>query len=259
MKGYVIKLAEYYAQQIIGRYGKIREEEAKLIADNVMTVLVDYEKIPRQEKKIGKRRETTDFEEHYASVVVKSVRRSAGEINKDENIIKVIPARKSGKQSSGGVFVLQRYGPWHMDKLPYIPPESEATIIFTRMPVEKVASTKKKNNRQENKVRKMLSNMDIKYTSRQEIEDKLDGYDDLQYWALKREFGLDGPKMRAWKPALDYITKKGYIAIIRKERNLLRTLLDANYKDYKNAGKGYKIIKEDIANHLIKFQERIRG
>lgn len=255
---YVAKLSEFYKKQIMGRYKKIKDEEAQIISDNLINALVDYKKVPRKE--ITKtRKETKTPEEHYSAVLVKSVKRSAREVNKDTHVIKVIPNKRGLKQVSGGVFVLQRYGPWHMDQLPYIPNNSEATILFVKTNTDSALAIKKKNKRQKSKVQKILKSIKVKYWTRKEIENNLDGYDDLAFWALRREFGIDGPKMRAWRPALDYIIKKGYLDILKKDMTLLKILFDANFKNYKNIDKKYKIVKEDDLQDLLKFQERVRG
>lgn len=255
---FIIKIAEFFSKQVKGRYKKVKEEEAELIANNLIYAFVDYKKVPRKEKS-EKRVVTTVAEEHYSAVIAGATPRGAQDINKDETILKVIANRGGVKQVSAGVFILVRFGPWHMDALPFIPDEAEATILFIKSTKDKVLAIKKNNNRQRSKVRMMLNKLKIKYSSRKDIEENLKGYDDLEYWVFRREFGLDGPKVRAWKPALDYIVNQGYMDVLRKDPKLLKILLDPNFKDYKNVDKGYKIIGEDDANKLINFQERIRG
>lgn len=258
LRGFVMRVAEFYMKQIRGRYSKIEDKEAGVVADNLDTVFLKIKKQPKAEK--GKRRSDVKMlEQHNAGVVVHAVQRDAKEINKDQMLIKVVPNRRGFKQSSEAVFLLNRYGPWHMDYLPYIPSDDDGTILFINVNQKDVANIKKKNRSSRNIVVNRLKKLRLKISTKKDVEEQLHGYDDLEYWALRREFGLDGKKIRAWRPALRYITTEGLKKMLTKELDLYKTLTDVKFKGYKKLDKGYNIVDLNELEGLIKFQDRIRG
>lgn len=258
MRGFLIRLSEDYQKQLQGRYKAIREEEAQLISENLESVFLDFKKEPRPEK-TRRRRETTMQAEHYAGVVTHAIKKSSKDIDQTRNLIKVLPNKRNLQQSSASVFVLVRYGPWTLKTLPYIPDAKEATIIFMKVEPEQVIKVGKKNKKESKKVRSLLLQNGVKYAHRAEVMKDLHGFNDLEYWTLKKEFGIDARKVSVWRPALRYITKEGYKKIMKKHIELYRTLFDPTFKSYQNIDKGYKIVDESIGDQLINFQDRIRG
>lgn len=258
LRGFVSEVADQFRKQIDGRYKKSREENAQLIRENLQTVFLNVSKVPKKDK--GKfRKETKEFEQHYAAVLVNAVKRSGGEINKDTTVVKFLHNKRSLKQSPAEIFILIRFGPWHIDEIPFLPSETDATTIFVNVRREESLALKKKNKSNRNKVMKLLRKNNIKAASRGSVKESLNGYDDMEYWVLRKEFGLDGRKMSVWKPALEYMSKKGRDKIMKTNIELHRTLFDPSFKGYKKIGKEYTIVPEDAAKGLIKFQDRIRG
>jgi hypothetical protein len=257
LKRFVITVADNFAKQIKGRYKNLSDEEAKLISENIEAFFVKYKKAPAPDKGEVKKI-TNTIERHYSAVMVHAVKRKASDNDVNTTIVKVLANKKSLPQSPPSVFFLVRYGPWTIDTLPFIPKDVDATILFVKAPTEQVSKIKDKNEKQSSFIRDSLLKLNIKLTSPEESRTQLDGYDSLDFWVLKKEFGIDARKQSVWKPAIDYMYKEGYKKIIALEPSIFKLLFDPNFKDYKKPESGYKIVDDQYIEDTHHFQERFR-
>jgi hypothetical protein len=258
MRAYLIAIAEMFRKQVAGRYSTIKDENSKKIIDNLHSYFIDVKKVPQ--KNLAKVKTLTrEEEEHHAAVLVSAIRMPATEVDINSTIIKVVANKNKLKQSPPEVFLLIRYGPWHMNYLPFIPKEGDATILFVNVGRDQLKRAQEKNKRERNLMMQLLRKFSVKFTPRKEIYQNLHGYDSLEYWAIKKEFGIDVKKVPVWKPSLQYIVDEGYAMILLKDLDVSRTLFDPLFKNYKNVDKKYKIEKEEYVNNLISFQDRLRG
>jgi hypothetical protein len=258
LRGFLIQICEHFRKQLQGRYTGLREPQSEEISKNLKSVFVETKKVPKKDTS-RIRAITKEIEEHHAAVLVNAVRKSAQDVDVDRTIIKVVANKLSSKQSPPEVFLLLRYGPWHMSQIPFVPKKEDATIIFVNVEKDEALKVKNKNQREKIKVTQSLSKFNIKITSRKDVYATLHGYDSLEYWVMKKEFGIDVRKFAIWKPSLKYISEEGYQKVLLKEVSLYKTLFDPTFKDYKNVEKGYKIEKEEYVNDLIGFQDRLRA
>jgi len=248
------------AHQVNQKLDPSRDPLSKEYSDGVRTLRVKgAERIPKDELGLPKPL-TRVREEHWAAIAVRAEAQKGDDLFRQSKniIIKIKPhRRKLLKNRMSHLIPLIRYGPWTPDTIPYIPKPSEALVLYVKVPVMDRKYFRDRNIKDMRKVRSMLAREGISTKDPLKNLSKIYAVEEIEYYALRREFGLLAAEKPIWKPSIKFMKKKGAEYLITTNKQLWRTLFDPSYKGYGMLGR-FTEIDADHVKSFQSFQDKVR-
>lgn len=156
-------------------------------------------------------------------------------LNPQKSLIIIRAKRRLGKPDPKA-FVLEKYSPWTMDTIPFMPDKRNADIInknTSEVECLRISSERKKDALYWKRELIKLGAILPKDATKLDISKSVKSSSDMAYEAYRMEFGLDGKKSGShWRRGVSDLISMGIPSII-KQKNLVRILSDPNYIDWK--------------------------
>lgn len=203
---------------------------------------------------------TANNKESSYAVMVNPKARKIKKVQTDRTLLYIKPIKKAGK-SDPKVLILERFGPWTLDTLPFMPDKRIADIVTKKVnenDVRKISQARTKDapiwKRELQKVGAKLpsdSNKLVSINSRKSIPD-------VAFESLRMEFGLDGNESSShWRRAVSELVSSALLSIMQSKK-LDRFLNDSDFKDYKTMIPGVPFrITPSEARSLAVFQRKL--
>lgn len=194
----------------------------------------------------------------YALFVPKNVR-SVRKTDVWKTLMYVQTKKKFGR-SKPQIEILERFSPWTMDTIPFVPKRDEAVVLTRRVSPGEVDKVKKARDKDKVEWKNALAKIGfrVKQSKKLTIPKKIKTLPDVAFEALNLEFGLGGTKAKAhWRPAvLDLM--HGGLRSISKERKFKRAVSDAGFTAWRKwpAKLRYKLPLQ-MAKDFVPFQKKL--
>lgn len=173
-----------------------------------------------------------------------------------------VRVRKQLRKVAPEVFVLEKYGPWTMDTIPFTPERSDAYVISrkqTKLAVDKVAKARRKDRSKWRAELDRAGFREVKKDTRIKVPKKLRAIPEMALDVLKLEFGLGGAKPKAhWRPAIRRLILTGVKEILRTKHELKRSMTSLSARQWKRwPPKTRHKIGISQARSFIPFQKKL--
>lgn len=214
--------------------------------------------IPKEE--VGAHKKTTKLKEiHIAAVAMRSKIKKGAELKRMSGniVIKFKPFTRNLDKVSRDTFIFVRYGPWTIDTVPFVPNNQEGALLYVSVEADEYERVKNKNDNDRSKIENEMKAIGKTLGNTKRVVDGIVAINDLEYYALRREFGHIVGEKPVWKPALNKIRKWGAKYIISTNKQLWRALFDPSYSGYGMLGRFTEISKEDVLIFQA-FQDKVR-
>lgn len=261
LRGAATHAARLIAMQVNQKLAPDVQPLAKEYKDGVRSLRVkDAAKIPTEEK--GRRKKLTRInEEHWAAVAVRAMAKTGEELlNDDSVIIKLKPVRRRLERNDP-LIPLLRYSPWTPQTIPFLPRPHMATLTYVRVRPSEVEKVRQANLRNLPKVTRWLKGIGLTIpkseAKRMEHFKTVSLVEEVEYYALRREFGLVAGEKPLWKPAIKFMKRVGAQYLLKTNLQLWRSLFDPGYRGYGRLGMFHFLEKEYVAA-FYSFQEKVR-
>lgn len=158
--------------------------------------------------------------------------------------------------------VLEKYSPWTLDTLPFSPDRRVATIVSRRVAKGVVATTARKNMKQEALWRRELAEVGIRNIRKKHGPNEKTFSDarvvpDLAFDAFRLEFGLGGVRAKPhWRPAVRKLVQSG-IASISKRKEIIDAFVHHRYPALQRMLRTSFILRASEARNFQTFQEKL--
>jgi len=157
--------------------------------------------------------------------------------------------------------ILQEFGPWTLDTIPYAPDERTANVISRRVSPREVIRVRKLRRGDRPELRKRMRKAGVRgvgagFTAKPR---EVAAIPDAAFESLRLEFGLGGePAKPHWGKAILKLALRGGTGMIARKREFTRAMTDLNYQAWKMWPKpvsGYTTIAQ--AKQYVPFQKRL--
>lgn len=133
--------------------------------------------------------------------------------------------------------ILEKYSPWTLQTLPFMPKRGDALVITRRVSKREVTEIEKKRTKDRPKWRRELDqsgHREVKKDNKLKLPKKAQMIPDVAFEALRLEFGLGGVKGKPhWRPSIRRLKTTGFKSILRRDRHLKQAFTDPNYRGWK--------------------------
>lgn len=231
---------------------------AKEYKDGVRALRIsDAAIIPPHDNKIKKRRIRVK-EQHYACVAVRAHVATGEELgaNKQNVLIKIKAHTRKMRKTPQYIWPLVRYGPWTMDTIPFVPDKDDAIVLYLKTDPAEVKRVAMKNDREQKKVYTLLRLGGASVQKRDTVIQNMRAVEEVEYYALRREFGLISGQKPVWKPIVRRMRQRGPQYVMATNKQLWRSLFDVSYNGYGRLGKFSEISKAEVSS-FSSFQDKI--
>jgi hypothetical protein len=247
-------VTQKYLKEVKSGYGSLSDQKANEIKKSLSVV-----EIKTSNKKPRKDQKQILKSLFIYSLVTLANKKKLKDVKEKKNlVIRIILNKKDKKKIDPVTFALYRYSPWTSATIPAIPKTKDVTVLFTKVTKEEYNRTIEKNLKHLKKVNSVLIANKIKPRNPKNIKQALFGFEDLEYWAMRKELGIDTRKESIWKPALKKIMKYNGMWALVEQKELLRILIDMSY-NYQKISFSDKIESNKSIEVLKKFQKLIMG
>lgn len=190
------------------------------------------------------------------AIVTKAKGLHEGNYEADKTMFTVVPRFELPEESP--IKVLEKFGPFTVETMPYVPSPREAQVVAERATPDRVARVRERNYAEANVVTSQLLQLGVEYDPRLAVYKKLKVIEDLEAMALGMEFGLvDGGKPH-WRPAIRFANRRG-VTILKTDRDLIKAMTSANFRRFSRM-KHFRVkIKPSEVKALRRFQNKIFG
>lgn len=195
------------------------------------------------------------------TVDVPSNKKSAKNVDPKVTIFLISPKPRA-RGSLGKIKVLQQYGPWTSDTLPFYPAESEAVIITRRVTRKEAASIRNKRNRDAPKWKAALASAGAveRKSGRKTLTSKQGTMvPDVAFQALRMEFGIGGQTSKAhWRPTILNIARRKLPKLFKKRTKYDKVMSEPQNVDWLTWPKREKSqLSAREVNNFKEFQDRL--
>lgn len=191
----------------------------------------------------------------YSNPKAQKVRKVDGR----RTLLYVRPKRRSRKVPPE-VLVLESYGPWTLDTLPFKPNPKDAALISRKVPYREVLRISELLRRRRPEWKKALNELGIRQLRTNQgiaIPKGLEAIPDVALDGIKLEFGL-GTKAKAhWRPMLLGLQKRGLREMLKQQKELTFVLIKSEFQRWSKWPTPIKKIKTTDARKFVGFQKRL--
>lgn len=172
-----------------------------------------------------------------------------------ESILYVRPKKRTLRRVSKAIKVLEEFGPWTSDTLPFMPGPKEAIIVRQDASKKTVK-----------KVRDDLASKESVWRARLTEAGKAVGaklkpkeikvITDVHHQSVSLEFGLGVRSVPHWRPAVSWVHRSGPSEILSHEA-VSRAMFDPKFTEWKKWKPASKIASPRAVKNLMAFQKKM--
>lgn len=158
--------------------------------------------------------------------------------------------------------ILEKYSPWTLQTLPFMPKRGDALVITRRVSKREVAEIEKQRMKDRPKWRRDLDragHREINKDNKLKLSPKARMLPDVAFEALRLEFGLGGVKGKPhWRPSIRQLKTTGFKSMLRRDRSLKRAFTDPNFRGWKRwPPKTRHKVRSGEARNYLPFQKKL--
>lgn len=190
------------------------------------------------------------------AIVARSKTLQEGEYDAKTSILIVSSRYKSDKENPV-TEVLEQYGPWTVDTIPFVPSQRQAAIVLKKVSASKVNEVRRRNENEQSVILPLMKHFEMDFDPRFVVQQKLRIVPDLEVEAVKLEFGTIHGGKAHWRPSIRWAKRQG-VAQMQKDKELIRAMTDPKFKGFRKL----KHLEERLTSTEVKaledFQKKIR-
>lgn len=154
--------------------------------------------------------------------------------------------------------ILEKYGPWTVNTIPFVPSQRQALVVLKTVSVERVKQVENGNFADAQSITGLMRHYGIPFETRFNVRKKLRVIRDLEDLALRLEFGQEPGGKAHWRPSVKF-GKRGAVRMLRSDKDLIRSMTDPNFNKHKRfIHSKYKLNPNEL-QMLQDFQKKIRA
>lgn len=157
--------------------------------------------------------------------------------------------------------VLEKYNPWTLDTLPFMPKKREALVIMRRVNGREVTKIGEQRKRDKPQWRKELARVGVapaKGATKLKLGRNTKALPDVAFEALRLEFGLGVQPKPHWRPALRHFLPTGFRSMLRKMPELQAALTKPKFFGWRKwPPKVHTRIRVQDAMAFVPFEKKL--
>lgn len=194
------------------------------------------------------------------AIRVKPRARRVRQVDSKKVVLYIRPRRRLAR-TPPQIEILEKYNPWTLDTLPFMPKKREALVIMRRVNGREVTKIAEQRKRDKSEWRKDLSRVGV-LPAQKGTQPKLGRHakavPDVAFEALRLEFGLGVQPKPHWRPALRQFLPSGFQGMLRKMPGLKAALTKPNFYGWRKwPPKTRNRIRVQDATSFMPFQKKL--
>lgn len=149
--------------------------------------------------------------------------------------------------------ILEDYGPWTEESIPFVPSLRQAMVIVKDVSKETYQEILKKNEIDLPIYTKLMSDFRINTQIRRDVKTKLRAVKDLDIQALQLEYRKVSEGKPHWRPAIKYAKTQG-LRKLMTDRDLIRSMTESSFIKWKS----YKHLRVRMNSNEMKNFEKFQ-
>jgi hypothetical protein len=186
--------------------------------------------------------------------------RGVKKVDTDKTIVLVKCKAKYPNGPELKIKALEKYGPWTLDTIPYLPKPTEAKITYKKSTSSEVKRVAKARNKDRKTWEKELAKYGVRVSKKSAVKIKM-GKDtpDVAFLALNLEFGLNGQKaMSHWRASQRQILPN-LKKLFATDHSITKTFSDPTYGAWEQwPPKTKDILSSGDAKKFAGFQDKVK-
>jgi hypothetical protein len=159
------------------------------------------------------------------------------------------------------IAILQKYSPWTLDTIPFVPSQKEARVVSRKVGAAEVKAVAEQRREDEQKWRAELARVGSKTSKKNKLPlPKTPGHPipDVAFQAIRQEFGLGGVKAQPhWRPAIrETVTR--VTRTLQRRPAVVRLLTQPGASDWSRWIPRLPIIRPAETRKFVGFQDRLK-
>lgn len=251
---------QIFGREIVKRFNWFQFEFGKrmtcLVHQELLSRVSDIKGSKHYKKRIVVAELRRSGNRSWWAIVTKAKSLQEGNYESDKTLFSVVP--RFELTDDNPIKVLEKFGPFTVETIPYVPTLREAQIVAERATPDRVDRVRERNHAESNVVSSQLQQLGVQYDPRLAVYKKLRVVENLEALALGLEFGLvDGGKPH-WRPAIRFAHRRG-VTILKTDRDLIKVMTNSNFRRFSRL-KHFRVkIKPSEVKALRRFQNKVFG
>jgi len=178
-----------------------------------------------------------------------------------KEVVYVRPTKRSRKKDKA-VAVLEKYGPWTWDTLPFAPSKRHAVLVTRKVREREMMKISEQRKKDKNKWQKALNAVGARLRKRSlahtNVPRKAKVVPDIAFEALRLEFGMGGGKSKShWRPGIQSFLNSGLKGIMAR-KDIRQAFLDPAFGGWKSWSPGTEATSNPKeAKSFVPFQDKL--
>jgi hypothetical protein len=194
------------------------------------------------------------------AIRVKPKARRVRQVDSKKVVLYIRPRRRLARVPPQ-IEVLEKYNPWTLDTLPFMPKKREALVIMRRVNGREVTKIGEQRKRDKPQWRKELTRVGAppaKAAHKPKLGRHTKALPDVAFEALRLEFGLGVQPRPHWRPALHQFLPGGFRSMLRKMPGLQAALTNPKFSGWrKGPPKTRNRIRVQDAMSFVPFERKL--
>ena len=186
--------------------------------------------------------------------------RSVRKVDAQKVVLYIRPRRKMARVPPQ-IAVLEKYNPWTLDLLPFMPKKHDALVIMRRVngrEVLKIAEQRRRDRPQWRKELARVGAVPSKKSVAPKVPKHAKAIPDVAFEALRLEFGLGVQPKPHWRPALRQFLPVGFRGMLRRMPGLQSALTKISFKGWRKwPPRVSRTIRVQDAAAFVPFQKKL--
>lgn len=214
-------------------------------------------RIPSQYKELSNslRVEALPGKNPVYTVRVVAKKRSLKRNEGTSSVLYVSPKKRILRRTSAAIKVLEDFGPWTSDTLPFMPSSKEATVVRRQESKGSVKKLKKEINAKKNEWTARLAEAGVKVEKKLQPKE-IKVVSDLSHQSVSLEFGLGVRSSPHWRPAILWAKNAGPAEILSSDP-IGSALFDPKFKGWKKWRQVSNVTTTKVVKGLVPFQKKM--
>lgn len=255
-----IRFEKLFGKDILKRYDwflfEFGKKMTRLIHDELLGRIDEIKGAESYKKRLVIAEIRHSNERAWFAIAAKAISISDAKKESKNQILKVVKRFKLKDERDPIQEILEQYGPWTEESIPFVPSQRQAMIVVQNVSEEKYDEVLKRNAADIVEYTKLMSEFKINTQPRFDVKSKLKVVKDLEIQALKIEYRKVPDGKPHWRPSIKYGKTQG-LRKLMTDKDLIRSMTEASFIKWKT--RKHLRIKITASEYKIfdKFQRAI--
>lgn len=154
--------------------------------------------------------------------------------------------------------ILETYGPWTMETIPFVPFQRQAQLVIKTVDEETYLQVLMKNEQDKSKVNEIMASMKLERMTRASVKKGIKVVTDLTIRAMDLEFKKVPEGKPHWRPALRYGKTQGVMKLMM-DKELIKAMTDPKFLKWRSKRHLRIFLTQSEYKQFEKFQKAIIG